>query len=223
MAKSTKQLEPFAVRDCALVVLATNVSAADLRELRDGLLRVEQTSLYHHFWGRLLQPQFDEPEFNNDFASWVFHGLNDLVLAERLSAVDPAEHQSFEDLRSVLVDLIEMRLDEREPVSWNQAQEPFHFTDSQMVVFDARLSANSPAELGHLLPKLGLGSIFYHFIDARLRPPVAQDDFSAWLGQYGQEYTTLSSAIREVDPYFSSLVRTQHVLSEIFSAIGAGA
>lgn len=221
MAKSFKQLEPFAVRDCALVVLATNVSAADLRELRDGLLLVEEASLYHHFWGRLLQPRFDEPEFNNDFASWVYRGLNDKVLAERLSAVDPANYESLSVLRDELVDLVEARLDERDPASWNQAQEPFHFTSSQMVVFDARQTAGTPGELAKLIPQLSLGSIFYHFIDARLRPPVQQDDFSAWLDRCGLELAELSAAIQAVDPYFSSLTRTQHVLREVFAACEA--
>ncbi|MBW1712456.1 MAG: hypothetical protein JRJ59_04855, partial [Deltaproteobacteria bacterium] len=72
--------EPFRIRDCALITLATGVSVQTLREFREGLLIVHPGSIYHHFWGRLLEPYFDEPEYNNDFAAWVYHGLHDKSL-----------------------------------------------------------------------------------------------------------------------------------------------
>jgi hypothetical protein len=212
------QPSPFAVRDCALVVLATNNSAISLRELRDGLLTVDTACIYHHFWGRLLQPQFDEPEFNNDFASWVYHSLGDKTLAERLSVVDPAQYAHLEDLRSELVDLIELRLDERDPAAWNQAQTPLHFTSSQIVVFDAHQQAESPEGLSELLPQLSPGSIFYHFIDARARLPQGRDDFSAWLELWGPSYAELAGAVAALDPYFSSLERTRRRLGELLGA-----
>jgi len=51
-------------------------------------------SIYHHFWGRLLQSQFDEPEYNNDFAAWVYHGLHEKALAEHLSVIDPTDYRT---------------------------------------------------------------------------------------------------------------------------------
>lgn len=210
--------EPFALRDSALVVLATNFSAISLRELRDGILQAEPATIYHHFWGRLLQPQFDEPEFNNDFASWAQHALHDKTLAERLSVVDPADYPALDDLRSELVDLIEMRLDEGDPASWNRAQEPLHFATSQMVVFDAHQAAQTPDELAQLMPTLSPGSIFYHFIDARARPPHKRDDFSVWLAQWGEPYREVSAAVAALDPYFSSLARTKDKLCELLGS-----
>jgi hypothetical protein len=207
---------PFNVRDCALVVLATGHSATSLRELRDDLLLVEQLSIYHHFWGRLLQPQFDEPEYSNDFASWAFHSLHDSVLAERLSAIDPSEYDLLEELRSAIIDIIEIRLDDGDRAVWNQADEPFYFTRSQIVVFDTHMQADTPAMLAELLPSLSSGSIFYHFIEARRRPPVPLDDFSAWLQAYGEQYSRLLGRLVNVDPFFSSLRKTQQTLVTLF-------
>ena len=48
MARSNHQPEPFAVRDCALVVLATGLSATSLRELPDAMC-VDSSSICHHF------------------------------------------------------------------------------------------------------------------------------------------------------------------------------
>jgi hypothetical protein len=220
MPEPQTELEPFAVRDCALVVVATGTSATTLRELRDALLAVDESSIYHHFWGRLLEPQFSEPEFNNDFASWVYRSLNDKLLAERLSVIDPTDYLRMEDLRAELVDLIEARLDEGDPVTRNQSLDPLHLTRSQMVVFDTGQAANTPAELARLLPELHPGSIFYHFIDARRRTEERRDDFSAWLARGGPVYQPAIDRLTAIDPYFSSLARTQQVLTEALGALG---
>ncbi|HSG26894.1 MAG TPA: DUF5752 family protein, partial [Candidatus Krumholzibacterium sp.] len=74
---------PFEIRDCALAAVATGLSAENLKELRSVIRDVDQGSLYYHFWGGLLRPRFDDPEFNNDFAAWARHALHDKVLAER--------------------------------------------------------------------------------------------------------------------------------------------
>jgi hypothetical protein len=189
--ETMQQPGPFTVRDCALVVLATGHSATTLRELRDDLLLVDQSSIYHHFWGRLLQPQFDEPE-------------------------DPADYELLDELRSAIIDIIEIRLDDGDRAVWNQADEPFYFTRSQIVVFDARVQADTPAMLAELLPSFSSGSIFYHFIEARRRPPVPLDDFSAWLQAYGGHYSRLLGRLVNVDPFFSSLRKTQQTLVTLF-------
>ena len=69
--------EPFAIKDCALVSIATGRRAQNLRELRDNIVTIHPGSIYYHFWGVLLRPSFDDPEYNNDFAVWVRHALND--------------------------------------------------------------------------------------------------------------------------------------------------
>src|SRR3972149_12217972 len=93
---------PFAVIDCAMLSIATGVSAQNLRELRDRLRSLPASSLYFHFWGAHLRPGFEEPEYNNDFALWAKHGLNDLGLAERLSVIDPPSFGDLESLREGL-------------------------------------------------------------------------------------------------------------------------
>jgi hypothetical protein len=210
---------PFAIRDCALVVVATGYSASDLRGLRDALLHVGAASIYHHFWGRLLQPQFAEREFNNDFASWVFRSLNDKTLAERLSVIDPSDFTEIDDLRHELVDLIEARLDERDLSAWHHAADPLHFTQAQMVVFSAGQQVDTPEELARLVPEMQQGSIFYHFIDARRRTPGGRDDFSAWLTGRGAEYADAVARLAAIDPYFSSLATTQRALAEALGGL----
>jgi len=203
MAEMTNQR--FHVRDCALVRMSTGHRAQTLREFEECTKHVPGGSIYHHFWGRFLQPQFDEPEYNNDFAAWAYHGLHEKALAEKLSVIDPTEFDDIEDLRQELIERIEDYLFEHEYVPWARADDQFYFVKSQLVVLDTGISIEAPEELIEAIPKMSLGSIFYHFIDARRRTPERTNDFSAWLLGLGPEYEPLASAMDQLDPYFSSL------------------
>ena len=99
--------ESFAVKDCAVVAIATGRHALNLRELREHLISVDPDSIYHHFWGGLLRPRFDDPEYNNDFAAWAYRGLHESKLAERLGVIDPSDYTDLETLRQDLIDIIE--------------------------------------------------------------------------------------------------------------------
>lgn len=206
---------PFSVRDCALTALATGVIAENLREFRDGLLRVPAGSLYQHFWGRLLQPRFDEPEYVNDFASWAYHSLHDKPLAERLATIDPVDFEGLDGLRHEVLEVVEERLDEGDALSRSLAEQPFFFLQSQIVVFDTGLVFQTPPELAAAIAELSTGSIYYHFIDARRRTDDRRDDFSAWLSAFGEPCASVVGELCRIDPYFSSLKEVRRILSEV--------
>lgn len=215
---ASKEEKIFILRDCALIELATGIRAQNLRELCNGLDRAPAASVYHHFWGRLLRPQFDEPEYNNDFASWVYHALHDKPLAERLSILSPTDFDELERLRELIIELVEERLDEKEIVDWARADNMFHFQQARIVVFDTGIRFSSPANMVYQFDSLSLGSIYYHFIDARSRTECRCDDFSAWLKGFGNEYDDLIQRLCGMDPYFSSLGEIRHCVSEILKS-----
>jgi len=214
--KHEKDIKPFIVYDSTVLVISTGVSALNLREFRQALQNVDISSIYHHFWGRFLQPQFDEPEFNNDFASWVRHAIHDGVLAERLSVVNPSDFENLEDLRQELIDLVEERLDESELIEWTKADYQFNFLLSQMLVVDTGVKINHPREFPDALDEMSEGSIFYHFIDARRRTPESTNDFSLWLRNFGDKYKDLAENLEAIDPYFSSLKFVRKFIITIF-------
>ncbi len=206
----------FAVKDCALIAIATGRRAYSLKELRDNLLSINEDSIYYHFWGGLIQPRFEEREFNNDFASWARHGLHDGTLAEKLAVVDPTEFTDPNTLRHELIELVEERLDEREFLRWMPATRSFEFIRSQIVVFDTHSRASNPRELSELLPRVFSTSIFYHFIDARQRFPEGVDDFRFWLSSFGDEFDELALRLAEVDPYFAPMTELRRNLINVF-------
>jgi hypothetical protein len=208
--------KPFAVKDCALLAVATGRRAQNLRELRDILVTIHPSSIYHHFWGGLLRPTFDDPQFNNDFAAWCHYALHDDILAERLAVTDPTGYEDLEALRRRLVEVIEDRLDEIERPEWARFDQQFHFLRSQIVVFDTHKSLASPSELVHTISRMTVGSVFYHFVDARRRDPVGIDDFRSWLMPFGEEYAELAGNLASVDPYFINLNELRQQLVIVF-------
>jgi hypothetical protein len=210
--------EPFAIKDCALVAIATGKRAQNLRELRDSLTVIHSGSIYYHFWGGLLRPRFDDPEYNNDFAVWALHGLHDHPLAERLAVIDPTDYGDMEELRQELIDVVEERLDESEWVAWSKSDNQFHFIRSQIVVFDTNKRILGPEELVDAVAKMSVSSVFYHFIDARRRSDDRVDDFRAWLTGFGDTYSALYANLSAIDPYFISLTELRDRLTSMLAA-----
>ena len=215
MARNKIVPEPFGIKDCALAAIATGKKAQNLKELRDILRDVVPGSVYYHFWGGLLRPRFDDPEYNNDFASWVRHSLHDKSLAERLSMIHPTEFPDLEELRRELLDTIEERLDTTDCFSWSEPDRQFHFITSQIVVFDTHKLIREPCELVTAVPSMTPSSIFYHFIDARRRTFGNMDDFSAWLYGFEDRHTDLCHLLFTIDPFFSSLSELRQQLTHL--------
>jgi hypothetical protein len=210
-------IDQFILKDCALAAIATGRRAQNLRELRDQVQIADGGSIYYHFWGSLLRPDFDDPEYNNDFASWARHALHDVKLAEQLGVIDPADYPDIEGLRQELLEIIERRLDETEFLTWAKRDQQFHFVRSQIVVFDTGRRFSTPQELTAAMPTLSLGSIYYHVIDARRREPIWVDDFRAWLGRFGDSYADVCKQLEELDPYFNTLAELRVQLASIMN------
>ena len=216
MTSAVSESVPFAVKDCALIALATGKKAQNARELREHLLDINLNSIYYHFWGGLLRPRFDDPEYHNDFAIWVAHSLHNKPLAERLAVINPAAFHSLAGLRDELIETIEESLEETEFPAWSKRDDQFEFIRSQIVIFDTELAVIDPSEFVQLIPRLSVGSIFFHFVDARHRNDNSLDDFQNWLIQSGPRYDGLRRRIEELCPYFTPLVRLRTELADIF-------
>jgi hypothetical protein len=210
-------IAPFSIKDCTLIAIATGKKAQNLRELREYLRDIEPACIYYHFWGGLLRPRFDDPEYHNDFAIWVAHSLHNKALAERLAVIDPVKLKDTEELRIELVDIIEESLDETEFPSWAQRDDQFEFIKAQIVVFDTGHWVKEPQEFVDVLSEMSVGSIFFHLIDGRRRNENGLDDFQNWIMHFGEQYDDLKGAMETIDPYFTPLTRLRDELSDIFS------
>lgn len=209
--------KPFELMDCALITLATGKRAINLRELRDRITEVEESSLYYHFYENLLRPSFDDPRYRNDFSLWARRCLHEPELAEKLVVIDPMKCRDLAELRQQLLDVVEDYLADREYVPWAKNHQEFYFLTSRVVVFDTGVRWETVEELAEKIGSISTGSVFYHFIEARRRPPINHDDFTAWLASFGPETEPLRNRLAAVDYYFWTLAEIRSRLAAAFA------
>ncbi len=213
--KNGKPIEPFVIMDCTLLTRMSGLPPAlNLRELRDRITVCGEDILYHHFCETTLRPTFDDPEYRNDLAVWAKQSLGDRVLAERLGIIDPYEFDSMNELRRLLLDLIEDRLNELSPwVPMVRQGGEFYFMEATSIVFDTLERVTNPRKLADAVKHMTNGSIYYHMLEAMRRPPLQADDFTAWLSGIGDAGKPYVPAIAAIDPYFKTLgdLRTELV------------
>jgi hypothetical protein len=208
----------FRVIDCAMTILSLGRSAQNLRELREHVATVPVQSIAHHFHDSLLRPSFDHPQYRNDFARWADRQLHDSLLAERLGILDPLDHPDMEAVRQAMLDVIEDRLAEAPVVPQAERGKEFYFLRSQFVILDTGKAAETPEQLAAMIPGLSTGSVFYHFIEARRRPPLGTDDFSAWLQAWGPRYAPWCARLAGVDYSLWSLTELRERIAACLAA-----
>src|SRR5512143_3995821 len=101
---------PFEFKECASISKATGRKAGSLRELRDLLVDVSESSLYYHVYQYFLKQQMGE--YTNDFAGWAGESLEERALAEELSNVDPFDFKDIAGLRNELLTVIDRYLEQ---------------------------------------------------------------------------------------------------------------
>lgn len=207
----------FEIKDCVLLSLMSGMPPAfNLRELRDRIAACTNDVLYHHFCETPLVASFDYPDFRNDFAVWASKRLGDKVLAERLGIFDPYSYGSIEDLRGEVLDVIDERLSELTMVPWARQGHEFYFMKATTIIFDTGERIHQPEDLLTAIQRMSTGSIYFHFLEARRRPPVGCDDFAAWLPAFGADWQPYIDALRELDFYFSTLSQLKEQLIDLF-------
>jgi hypothetical protein len=218
-------MTPFEVKDCALLARMSGLPPAfNLRELRERIAVCGENVLFHHFCETPLRGTFDNPDYRNDFAVWSKLYLGDRVLAERLGILDPYEFPSLGELRAATLDVIDERLGEATMIPWARPGDEFFFMEATTVVFDTGMRISHPRDLAAGIAAMTGGSVYYHFLEARRRPPFGKDDFTAWLleNNGGERNRRYIEALARIDFYFHTLVHLRKELVKVLSGLEDG-
>ncbi len=192
--------ETFEFKQCVTMVKATGRKAANLHQFRDGLAAVGGGSIFHHTYQYFLKSHI--MEYTNDFAQWAGEGLEERVLAEHLSNIDPYDFPDVEGLRRALLAAVDDYLRQFPEPRGALPGDDFFFNETVTFIFPAGVRARNLAEFLMAIKYVDSSSLYYHFFDARQR--LGRDDFSAWfegvLGKSG-----LAGTVRSIDPFMHSL------------------
>ena len=211
----------FEIEDCTLLMKMGGLpTAVNLRELRDRIAICSPDVIYYHFCETPLVPSFDNPDYRNDLAVWSKLHLGDRVLAERLGILDPYSFADLEELRNVILELIDERLSELPVVPAAPPGSEFYFKEATIVVFDTGERVEHPTGLAAAIARMTNGSIYFHFLEARRRAPMGIDDFSLWLGNFEGEFDHMVHALNSMDFAFYTLSELRNALVRALGECG---
>jgi hypothetical protein len=195
---------PFYFNSAANLLRISRDKATNLQELLDAIRDCSDACIFQHTFQTLEEHHFIREGFSNDFSHWAFSACNEVALAERLAALDVREFTSIAALRERLVHIIETYLHKNPRAATRAAMEPFYLMASEVVVVPTPYVARNLEEFADGLRKVSIHSIYYHFIDARLRLKLNTNDFSVWLEEE-LDMAQAADRLNRIDIYTSTL------------------
>ncbi|HEY6252671.1 MAG TPA: DUF5752 family protein [Candidatus Angelobacter sp.] len=195
---------PFYFNSAAHLLQIGREKANCLQELLEAIRTCPDAAIFQHTFQTLEEHHFIKEGFSNDFAHWAFAACNEVELAERLSSLDIREFTSIQDLRARLVQLIDAYLQKNPKAGTRLAMEPFYVMAADLVVIPTPYVARNLEEFADGLRQVSIHSIYYHFIDARLRLQLNTNDFSSWLEQE-LDLRQAGERLKNIDIYTSTL------------------
>ncbi len=196
--------DPFVFYTERRLVELTGRRAHDLQELLRHLREVPGSTIFYHTHHRFLSHHFQTPVVYNDFAVWVTESLQEEALGEKLAALDLRRFVTIRDLREAIAKLIEDRLDQLGgPPRRCLPGQQFHFCKSKSFIMPTGIVASDPADFFAKLPGVTNISLYFHFLEARLRLGRPTNDFSEWF--QGRGFPELARATDQLDPYLRTL------------------
>ncbi|MEW6118342.1 MAG: DUF5752 family protein [Nitrospirota bacterium] len=191
---------PFEFKQYVSVLKAAGQRAGNLRELREVIAVVSDDSLFHHTYQYFLKDHV--LEYTNDFAYWAGESLEERVLAEQLSNIDPYIFNHIDELRRALLSVIDTYLEGFPEPRQALSGEEFYFNETVSFIFPAGIRVKNLAEFLIAMRYIDPSAIYYHFYEARVRLGV--DDLSAWV-ETSLGRKQLAERIRSIDPFMHSV------------------
>ncbi len=208
---------PFYFNSGAHLLRIGREKADNLQELLEAIRTCPESSIFQHTFQTLEEHHFIRDGFSNDFSHWAFSSCNEVGLAERLAAIDVRECTSIAALRERLISIIEVYLEKNPRAATRQAMEPFYLMAADLVVVPTPYVARNLEEFADGLRKVSIHVIYYHFIDARLRLKLNNNDFSIWL-ERELDLGQAADRLNQIDIYTSTLEGVRRGILKIVEA-----
>lgn len=209
----TGLIEPFEFKQCVSILKSTGKKAKNLRELRDIIAEISDESIFHHTYQYFLKGHI--LEYTNDFAHWAGEYLEERVLSEHLSNIDPYTFKSVMDVKKELIRVIDDYLGNFPEPRDVLAGSEFYFNETVTLIFPVGVKAKNLAEFLVAMRHIDPGCIYFHFYEARMRLGEGMtDDFSRWI-EHTLGRKKLAEVIRTIDPLMHSIEKVREHIIEM--------
>ncbi len=195
---------PFYFYTSSNLVELTGEKANNLGELVTLLKRCTGSSIFYHVFQSYRDRHFAIEKYHSDFAQWISTSLDEEALAERLGSLDVRDFTTIRSLRESMVKMIEDHLDRYPQCKTRESRTPFFFCQSISIVMPTKYIAWNLEDFYQIIEKIGIRSVHYHLIEARLRLGIHSNDFSHWI-RYSLQKERLAKRIEDIDIYLHTL------------------
>ena len=186
------------------LVQLTGQAAHTLPELLSVLRVISGSCIFYHTHHLFLSHHFEKPVVYNDFANWVSEALREDSLSEKLAAIDLLSFTAIRQLRDAIVSMIDTHLKSNGGrISQCPPSDEFHFCKSKSFIMPTGIVATDVADFFGKLQRVTNVSLYFHFLEARLRLERRTNDFSQWLRWRGEG--RLADEVDRLDPYVVTL------------------
>jgi len=212
---------PFYFYTSSNLVELTGEKADNLEELVALLKRCTGSAIFYHVFQSYRERHFAIEKYHSDFSQWISASLDEEALAERLGALDVRDYTSLRALRESIIAIVEDHFRKYPQSGYRQGKTPFFFCQSVSVVMPTHYVAWNLEDFCQIIGKIGIRSIHYHLIEARLRLGIHTNDFSHWFRDSLRK-ERVAQRIEGIDIYLHTLeeirkIILQHIEEEMKS------
>ncbi|MDF2952969.1 MAG: hypothetical protein OD816_000214 [Thermodesulfobacterium sp.] len=190
---------PFIFKSELWIPRYTGIKVYSIKDFIESLKVIDKLSIFYHMYINIFN-YHNLPTFYTNSISFWFYKNGRILLAEKLSIIDPLDYYDLEDLRNVLVRTLEENYDE----TWNRKEEnPFYFIEAEREIIKSGEVANTLEEFIEGVKKSSINSLFYHLVTSRIENKTLINDYSAWLFNIGE--AKKAEKISKLDLYTMNL------------------
>ncbi|MEZ0343831.1 MAG: DUF5752 family protein [Caldimicrobium sp.] len=174
--------KPFVFKAEFWLPKATGIKVNSLKDFIATLRSIDESSVFYHTYANIFNYHNLPTHYNNSFAYWLYKN-NYLVLAEKISVIDPLEYYDLEELRRAFLTILD------EYYTKNPEEKvvyPFIFIAAEREILECNMVANNLEEFINFFKTSSINSLFYHLITSRLENKTLINDYSAWLSMIGE-------------------------------------
>jgi len=202
---------PFYFYTSSNLVELTGEKSDTLEELVGLLKRCTGSAIFYHVFQSYRERHFAVEKYHSDFAQWISNSLDEEALAERLGSLDFRDFTSIRSLRESMIQIIEDHLQASPQCGGHPGKTPFFFCQSISVVMPTKYIAWTLENFYQIIGEIGIRSIHYHLVEARLRLGIHTNDFSYWL-RTSLEKEKLAQQIEAIDIYLHTLEEIRRMI-----------
>jgi hypothetical protein len=200
---------PFIFKSELWIPRYTGIRVYSVNEFINALKVIDKFSIFYHMYINIFNYHNLPTFYTNSISYWFFKN-GYLLLAEKLSIIDPLDYFDLEGLRIALINTLEENYDK----NWNRKEKyPFYFITAEREIIECERVAHNLDEFIEGIKKSSINSLFYHLITSRIENKTIINDYSAWLYSIGE--VKKAEKINKLDPYIMTLYEIKEEIIKI--------